>query len=136
MDSKLILLKSFLSESSFFEAMFIFLLKVFMFFLGGFLFLLPEIIAVYSVILFFNFFYITAFGAHGLKVLDRHFSTNPEKERRGLYEAVWRFTVYCFKYPLRLIKAKGLWVNLWMINNSVIFYIWFIAGIYRVLRIV
>ena len=114
-----------MSDNVFLETIFIFFLMISLF--VGIAFFLFN---------WFNVWYITFFGANGLKILDRHFSENPEKEQLDIFSANYRFIIYCFKYALRRVSTKSLIINLWMINNSLIT-ILFVCGtiVYSVLRV-
>ena len=75
-----------------------------------------------------NLFYIALFGGYGIRILDRHYSKAPEKEVTDLYSAGFRFQVYCFKYPFGLLRTRSIWINLWMLQNSLFWLTLWIGG--------
>ena len=65
-----------------------------------------------------NLFYIALFGGYGIRILDRHYSKAPEKELLDPFSTMFRYVNYCFKYPFGLLRTRSIWINLWMLQNS------------------
>ncbi len=90
--------------------------------------LIPWLGVAFMLFQLINLLYIILFGGYGIRILDRHYSKAPEKEQIDMYSAGFRFQVYCFKYPLGLLRTRSIWVNLWMIQNSLFWLTGWIGG--------
>lgn len=75
-----------------------------------------------------NLFYITLFGGYGIRILDRHYSKAPEKELLDPFSTMFRYTIYCFKYPFGLLRTRSIWINLWMLQNSMFAFTLWVGG--------
>ena len=71
----------------------------------------------------------------GIRILDRHYSKHPERESTDFYSAGFRYANYCFVYPLGALRTRSIWINLWMIHNSLFTVSFWVVGTLGVLGI-
>lgn len=74
-----------------------------------------------------NMLYIALFGGYGIRILDKHYSKAPEKELLDPFSSMFRYVNYCFKYPFGLLRTRSIWINLWMLQNS-LYTVTFVVG--------
>ena len=74
---------------------------------------------------FFIMFFLSAFNSiylylfNGIKKLDKLFSNSSNELDDTLHSCSKRFNKYCLQYIKREVKLSGLFLNIWMLFNSI-----------------